>query len=115
MPYNYANGTVSDTPPFMAFEVFPRNSDLGGFIYSKKALDGLIEAYCGKAEMQVMAAKWRILALLGNEYKSLSFKRQLLMLSNRTDDPLWDNVIRRMTAIDELSREYSIELTGEVL
>lgn len=110
--YHYANGTISEIPPFMAFEVFPEGE---GYIYSKLALDGLIKAYCGELPMQVQAAKWRILALLNQEYKNLVFKRQILMLASRTDDPLMDTVHSKMVAIDELAREYSKELLGKEL
>lgn len=113
--YNLPNGTQSEVPPFTLIPVFPENSEEGGYIYSKLALDGLITAYCGTYPMQIEAAKWRILALLNQEYKNLSFKRQLLVLSSREDDPLWDIVIKRMVEVDKVAREYSLELTGQEL
>lgn len=112
MPYNYANGTQSEVPPFMAIEVFPKGE---GYLYSKLALDMVIEIYCGKFPMQVQAAKWRIFAILNNEYKSLNFMRQMLVLADRTSGDSWDRVINKMVAIDELSREYAKELLGREL
>lgn len=110
MPYHYANGTVSEVPPFMAFDVFPQGD---GYIYSKLALDGLIKTYCGELPMQVQAAKWRILAILGNEYKSLSSTHRILALSDRLDDPVGEMTIKKMVAIDQVMREYSKELLGK--
>jgi hypothetical protein len=83
-------------------------------VYPKERIWEAIDKYCEGPLMQAMA-KWRALALLNQEYKSLVFRKHMLELASRqlTDD--WQTVVNRMISVDEVAREMSKELIGREL
>ena len=83
-------------------------------VYPKDTIWNAIEKYCD-TPMHKALAKWRALALLNQEYKSLVFRRLMLQFAGRemTDD--WNTVIDRMVAVDTVAREMSMELIGREL
>jgi len=85
-----------------------------GAVMTKLAIDSQIKIWADTPEL-VALGKWRALAILNQEYKSLSFRRLMLQMASRelTDD--WTTVTNRMAAVDEVAREISKELMGREL
>lgn len=85
-----------------------------GAVMTKQAIDAQIKIWADTPAL-IAVGKWRALAILNQEYKSLSFRRLMLQMAGRelTDD--WTTVVNRMVAVDEVAREFSKELMGREL
>lgn len=83
-----------------------------GTLRTKEAIDQDILDHYGKhVGHSVLGAKYRILAELGNAYKSNNFMAIMLGECGRGGEAM--GILRKNAAIDELAREYSTELFGK--
>jgi hypothetical protein len=91
-------------------------------LFSKKAIDAQIAKLVSNAEDDVepaqyitdleRAAKYRVIAILNGEYKSLTIRKAWLQLEGRDTHDDMTTVINRLYAVDTMARQYTFELVG---
>lgn len=93
--------------PFERVMVFGPNTKL---MFNKKTIDAQIDQLTDPAMKQ--AAKYRVIAILNGEYKSLTIRRAWLQLEGRDTHDDMTTVINRLYDCDTMARQYTFELIG---
>jgi hypothetical protein len=78
-------------------------------LFSKKAIDAQLELV---DKDMLEAAKYRVVAILNNEYKSLTIRKAWLQLEGRDTHDDMTTVINRLYHVDTMARQYTFELVG---